>query len=113
MSDFDDAIGDMTETLLAEAGTSCLYIRGAVTATVTLRKSTQQSVFYDTGTGQQIELRPVDFIGKTVDMPYAIPLRGDRIKCGASTYEVQALVGEKVYRDISPQMIRIHTKQVS
>lgn len=112
MSDFDDAIGDMTSELLVEAGSSCVYIRGNVTATVTLRKSAQQSQFLDTGTGQQIEIRPVDFIGLTSAMPYATPLRGDRIKCGGVVYEVQPTVSEKVFRVIGPQMMRIHTKQV-
>ena len=112
MSDFDDAIGNMTSELLTEAGSSCVYIRGNVTATVTLRKSSQQSQFLDAGNGTQIEVRPVDFIGLTTAMPYAIPLRGDRIKCGGLLYEVQPTVSEKVYRVISPQMMRIHTKQV-
>lgn len=112
MSDFDDAIGDMTSELLVEAGMSCVYIRGNVTATVTLRKSAQQSQFMDTGTGQQIEIRPVDFIGLTSAMPYPTPLRGDRIKCGGVVYEVQPTVSEKVFRVISPKMMRIHTKQV-
>ena len=112
MSDFDDAIGDMTEDLIAEAGEPYVYIRGNVTATVTLRKSAQQSQFLDAGNGQQIEVRPVDFIGPTAAMPYAIPLRGDRIKGGGVVYEVQPTVSEKVFRVISPKMMRIHTKQV-
>ena len=113
MSDFDDAIGDMTTDMLVEAGVSCVYIRGNVTTTITLRKSRQQSMFMDAGNGQQIEVRPVDFIGLTSAVPYAIPLRGDRIKCGSLSYEVQPSVSEKVFRMISPQMMRIHTKQVN
>ena len=60
MSDFDDAITDMTGDLLAVAGSSFLYIRGNVTATVTLQKSVQQPFQIDSGNGSLIEVRPVD-----------------------------------------------------
>lgn len=112
MSDFDDAIGDMTSELLAEAGSSCVYIRDTSTTTITLRKSTLPSMFMEAGEGMQIEVRPVDFIGLTSAFPYREPLKGDRIKCGSYAFEVQPTVSEKVFRQISPQMIRIHTKQV-
>lgn len=112
MSDFDDEIGDMTTDLLTEAGSPCVYIRGTETTTMTLRKSTLQSIFMDAGEGVQVEVRPVDFIGLTTALPYSLPKQGDRIKCGGQAYEVNPTVSEKVFRQISPQMIRIHTIQV-
>jgi len=112
MSDFDDAITDMTEDLLAVAGSSFLYIRGNVTATVTLRKSVQQPFQIDSGNGSLIEVRPVDFIGLTTSLPYAVPERGDRIVGGGKTFEVQPTTSEKVFRQITQTMTRIHAKQV-
>lgn len=111
-TDFEDAITDMTTELLAEAGSSFVYIRGTTTTTITLRKSVGQSVIMDLGNGAQIEVRPVDFIGLTTALPYDPPERGDRITGSGLTYEVQATVSEKVYRRISQQMTRIHTKQI-
>ena len=111
MSDFDDAIGGMTTDLLTEAGTSCVYLRGNTATTITLRKSQQQSTFLDQGNGQMTEVRPVDFIGLTSALPYT-PERGDRIVCAGNTYEVLPGVGEMVYRQISSQMTRIHTKRI-
>lgn len=112
MSDFDDAIGDMTTDLLTEAGGSFVYHRGSTSTTITLRKSTLPSVFMEAGNGVQIEVKPVDFIGLTTAMPYDPPERGDRITGGGLIYEVQPTVSEKVFRRISQQMTRIHTKQI-
>lgn len=112
MSDFDDAIGDMTSDLLTEAGTSCVYRRGTTSTTITLRKSSQQSFFMDAGNGQMIEVRPVDFIGLTSALPYDPPEKGDLIISGGDRFEVQPTTSEKVFRRISPQMTRIHAKQV-
>ena len=112
MSDFDDSIGTMTLDLLVEAGSSCVYRRGNTTATITLRKSQQASFQIDSGNGSLIEVTPVDFIGLTTAFPYDPPERGDRITVGDSVYELQPTTSEKVFRRISPQMTRIHTKQV-
>jgi hypothetical protein len=112
MSDFDDAIGDMTTELLSEHGSSCVYRRGNVSSSVTLRMSTLQPVQIDSG-GQVLEVRPVDFIGLTIQLPYTTPEPGDRITLGTGVYEVQTLLSEKVFRQISPQMTRIHTLRVN
>lgn len=112
MSDFDDAIGDMVEDLLTEAGGSFLYLRGTTTTTITLRKSVLPSMFLEPEPGLQIEVRPVDFIGLTTALPYDPPERGDRIIGGGVTFEVMPTTSEKVFRKISEQMTRIHTKQV-
>ena len=109
---FEDATTTLTETLLAFAGESCVYIRGASSTTITLRRSTLAPQYMDTGTGQITEVRPVDFIGLAVSLPYAVPLAGDRITCGGSRYEVTPTTGEKCFRQITSTMIRIHTKQV-
>jgi len=111
-TDFDDAIGDMTIELLAEAGGSFVYIRGITSTTVTLRKSVQQSVILEPEPGMQIEVKPVDFIILTTALPYDPPERGDRIVGDGMTFEVMPTVSEKVFRRISQQMTRIHTKQV-
>ena len=112
MSDFDDAIGDMTSDLLTEAGTSCVYLRGTTSTTVTFRKTSGQPYPVDAGNGIIIEVRPVDFIGKTSALPYSQPLQGDRIICGGLKFELHPTTDDKVFRQISPQMTRIHTKQV-
>jgi hypothetical protein len=112
MSDFEDAIGDMVSDLLAEAGGSFFYFRGSERTPVTFRKSVLTPMIIDTGNGTLIEVRPVDFICLTSDLPYAVPLRGDQIRSGSLTWEVQPTTSEKVFRQISDQMTRIHTKQV-
>jgi hypothetical protein len=111
MSDFDDAIGDMVEDLLAEAGESYIYLRGAASTTITLRKSQQRGMMLEAASGMLTEVRPTDFIGLTSDFPYDPPERGDRIVGGGKTYEVQPGIGEKVFRRISEKMTRVHTKQ--
>lgn len=112
MSDFDDAVGDMATDLLAEAGGSFVYLRDNVTTTVTARKSVMAPILIETVSGNTIEVRPVDFLMLTADLPYPIPLKGDQFKAGGLTWEVQPTTSEKVFRQISPQMTRIHTKQV-
>lgn len=113
MSDFSEAITDMTNDLLTAGGGSFVYLRGNQATAITLRKSVQQSELIDTGTGHLIEVAPVDFIGLTTAMPYDPPERGDRIKGGGMTFEVQQPAGsEKCFRRITETMTRIHTKQV-
>lgn len=112
MSDFDNAIGDMTTDMLTEAGGSFVYRRGTLKTTLTLRKSMQSPTLIDKGEGLIIEVQSVDFIGLTIAMPYDPPERGDQIVGGGFTYEVQPTVSEKVFRRISQQMTRIHTKQI-
>jgi hypothetical protein len=78
-----------------------------------LRKSQQQSQLIDNGNGYLIEVAPVDFIGLTSAFPYDPPERGDMIKAGGLTWEVQQPTGsEKVYRRITDTMTRVHTKQI-
>lgn len=112
MSDFDDAIGDMTSDLLTEAGLSCVYLRGTTSTTLTMRKSSGQPYPVDAGNGLIVEVRPVDFICLTSALPYVQPMQGDRVVCGGLKFEVHPPTGDKVFRQISPQMTRIHTKQV-
>ena len=111
-TDFDNAIGDMVDDLLTEGGETWVYCRGNVTATLTARRSIQRPLLIDSGTGSIVEVRPVDFILLTTALPYAVPERGDLIKGDGKTYELQPTVGEKVWRQISPQMTRLHTKQI-
>lgn len=112
MSDFDDAIGDMTTDLLTEAGGSFVYHRGTTSTTITLRKSTLPPVQMENGEGVIIEVRPVDFIALTTALPYAVPLAGDKITGDGETFELQPTTGQKVWRQISPQMTRLHTNKV-
>ena len=112
MSDFDTAVSDMTTDLLAVAGGSFVYFRGTSSTTITLRKSVQPSYQVETTTGSIVEVRPVDFIGLTADMPYTPPERGDRITGGGETFEVQPTTSEKVFRKITSTMTRIHAKQI-
>ena len=112
MSDFDDAIGDMTSDLLSEAGSSCVYLRGTTSATLTMRKSSGRPYPVDAGNGLIVEVRPVDFICLTSALPYSKPLQGDRIVCGGLKFEVHPVPGGDCFDVLSPQMTRIHTKQV-
>ena len=112
MSDFEDAIGDMTDTLLEEAGLECLYIRGTDTTTLTMRRSTGRPQFVDNGQGHVLEVRPVDFICRTSALPYTTPQAGDVVKCSGIRYELQPVGGEKAFRQMSPQMTRLHTRQI-
>ena len=112
-TDFDADISDAVDDLLTEAGESATYVRGAETTTMTLRKSTLIPQIMDTGNGSVIEVRPVDFIGKTIAFPYAQPLSGARIIYGGEAFEVVSPVSEKAYRIISGPMIRIHTQKVA
>lgn len=112
MSDFDDAIGDMTQDLLTEAGGSFVYHRDQTSTTITLRKSTLRPVQMENGEGVIVEVRPVDFIALTSALPYAVPLAGDQITGGGKRYELQPTTGQKVFRQISPQMTRLHTNEI-
>ena len=112
MSDFDTAVTDMTEDLLSEAGSGFVYSRGTTTATVTLRKSVGQSQLMESGDGLITEVRPVDFIGLTSDLPFAIPKRGDIISDSSGKWEVMPTISEKVFRQISKTMTRIHAQKV-
>jgi hypothetical protein len=112
MSDFDDAIGGMTTDLLAEAGGAFVYHRGTVSTTITLRKSTLQPTLMEGSDGVIVEVRPIDFLALTSALPYAVPMAGDQITGGGETFELQPMTGEKVWRQISPQMTRLHTKKI-
>lgn len=113
MSALDDAVGEMTDDLLAEAGRTVSYLRSGVAAgTPTLSRHQQPSQYLDNGNGGIIEVTPVDFIGVTSTLPFDPPLKGDQIVDGGLTYELLPTIGEKVFRRISPQMTRLHTKQV-
>lgn len=110
----DTAVSAMVDSLLAADGVECDYVRdGAVVGQVTLSIKKQPSQLVDNGMGGLIEILPVDAIGKTVDLPVDEPKRGDKIVDGDTTYEVLPTVSEKVFRKISPSMIRIHMKQVA
>lgn len=112
-SEFDDAIGDMTSDLLTEAGGSYVYVRGNTSTTITLRKSSLAPEVIEGGNGTLIEVRPVDFIALTTALPYDPPERGDVIVGDSMRWEVQPPpTSEKVFRRISQQMTRIHTKQI-
>lgn len=108
----DDGITRMMSLLTQFSGTEAVYIRGNATTTVTLRKCVQPAIQLDTGTGHIIEVSPVDFLGSTSTLPYAEPVKGDRIKVGSETFEVDPVVGNTVYRRVSPALTRIHTKKV-
>ena len=110
---WDSDIADATIDLLTEAGGSFVYVRGNQATTITLRKSVQQPELIDNGQGVITEVRPVDFIGLTTALPYDPPERGDRIKGGGMTFEVQQPTSsEKVFRRITQTVTRIHTKQI-
>lgn len=112
MSDFDTAVIDMTNDLLDDAGGSFVYHRGNGSATLTARKSVGQSVTVDAGDGVVMEVHPVDFICLTTALPYDPPEKGDTITGGGLTYEVMPTVSEKVYRQITGGMTRIHTQRI-
>lgn|GEM_PF-1143954 len=112
MSDFDDAIGEMVEDLLAEAGQTVTYFRGVESHSVTARKAAGRTQFVDLGNGQIVEVRPVDWILLQADLPYPQPQAGDVILSAGLRYELQPFAGEKVFRQTSPQMVRLHSKMI-
>lgn len=110
----DDAIGEMVDDLLDEAGRTVTYLRDGVSAgSVTMSRQQQVSQWVDTGNGGLVEVVPVDWVAKTADLPFDPPIRGDRIVDGDEAFEVLPTTSEKVFRRISPQMTRLHTKQVA
>lgn len=114
MADFLDAgVSIGLDELLRLAGSECVYIRGNATTSITMRRSQLPPLVVDND-GQLIELRVIDFIARTADMPYSEPLAGDRIKFSDGTmYEVNRLGSDKCFRITSSSMIRIHTKLVN
>lgn len=110
----EDAIGDAMEDLLPTLGAEFTYRNGANGATtpVDAIKRDQPSFQVDSGNGLLIEVRPTDFLMLTSDLPYGDPVRGQRLESGSSIWEVQPTVSEKVFRRVSSQMTRIHTKLI-
>jgi hypothetical protein len=104
-------ISDAVDSLLDEWGSTGYYIRDNTTTTVTVRRSVGQSQTIELN-GTLVEYIPVDFILLTTALPYLEPRRGDRIKYGSEVYEVSTPGGEKVFRQITSTMTRIHTQQV-
>jgi len=103
----------MVADLLDDAGRSVTYYRGGVSqGTVTMSRQRQPSQYLDNGQGGIVEVVPIDFVCVTADLSVT-PQRGDQIVVGNERYEVMPTVGEKVYRRLSDQMTRIHTKQVA
>ena len=113
MSDFDDDIGDLASDLMDEAGDSFDYWRGTTKTVVTMAKSQLPSDYIDDGTGGVTEVQQYNFKCPTSSLPYAIPKQGDRIIGGGETYELNPTTSEKVFRQLSPQMTRLHTKRVA
>lgn len=114
MPDLDDAVGDMVTDLHAEAGRTVTYRRdGVPRGTLTMSRHRQPSQYVDNGQGGIIEVMSVDFIAKTSALLFDPPMKGDQIVVGSDVFEVLPTVGEKVFRRISDQMTRIHTKQVA
>lgn len=113
-TDLEAAVGLMADDLLTINGQAVSYLRDGVEAgTPTMSKQRQPAQYIDNGNGGFIEVVPVDFVCKTADLPFNPPLRGDQIVVDGEIFEVLPTTGEKVYRVISSQMTRIHTKQVS
>lgn len=112
MSAFDDAVDDMTDDLLNEAGESYSYVAPQGTAIVTMAMSSPQPFQIDSGNGFVVEVRPVDFKIRTGDLPYGDPVPGHKIKRGSNVYEVHPLANEKCFYQMNGQMTRIHTKLV-
>ena len=114
MSDFDDAIGDMTDDLLDEAGDEYTYRNGlgGEAETVTAVKSSPPPFQIDNGQGLLIEVRPVEFKMKTADLPFGNPVKGQRFERLGNVWEVQPTTSDKVFYQQSPQMTRIHTKLI-
>jgi hypothetical protein len=45
-------------------------------------------------------------------LPYPQPQAGDVILSAGLRYELQPFAGEKVFRQTSPQMVRLHSKMI-
>ena len=110
----DDGVGLMVGSLLAQAGASFTYRRGAVQHTLTMRKAPQVSQLLDQVTGASIQFQPVDFIIDTASFTatgFVEPQPGDEVSDGTSIWHASLSGSEKPFRITSPQMMRIHTIQ--
>ncbi len=112
MAGLDDDVGDMVEDFLTFQGASRTYRRGVSSESVTMARLIQRPVTVESN-GLIVEVRGVDWIMDADDLPFGEPATGDEIIDGSDTYEVLPTVGEKVFRRVSPKLIRIHSKQVS
>lgn len=109
----DADVTEMLDDALSESGVECLYIRGTATAAITqalVRSQGPQLV--ELGTGAVMEVVRHDVIMRTNALPFQEPEADDLIKVGGSQYLVKQYGSEKVYRKLSPQLLRIHTVQV-
>lgn len=113
MSCQDDDAEDLIDDLLAEWGKSVVYSRGIVQHTLTMCRSRGAAQVVDDGRGGVLEVRPVDFLGRTADFPFDRPEAGDRIRLNGQTYEVQPTYSEPPERTIVSPMLRIHTKPIA
>lgn len=111
----DDGLETLADELILFGGQEFIYRNGAggATETVSARICRQPPIGIDNGNGLIIEVRPVDFIVKTIDLPYGKPAKGHRIETGSTVYEVQPTVSEKCFRELNAHFTRIHTKQIT
>lgn len=111
MSNLDDDVSDMVTDFLADHGSSRTYRRGVSSTPITLARLTQRPIAVEVN-GHVIEVLETAWICRTDALPYGNPVAGDQIDDGSVTYEVLPTTGSKCFRQLSPQLTRIHTKQI-
>lgn len=109
----DSDVTDMVDDLLDEHGVSCVYSRGASSSTVDLcLLRSQVPTLIEVGEGMVTEILRFDILMRTSSLPFGNPVADDTITIDSVTYLVKQIGGEKVFRQMSPQLTRIHTVQV-
>lgn len=109
----------MSGKLKAEASELVTYSRSGVFVTGGLYATPGESRFEQiTEDNISIEARVRDFTFEAADLVISgsvvLPVRGDRIVMGSTTYEVLPVGGGEVYRycDRNEIRLRVHTKEV-
>ena len=110
MTDESEFLADSFLDVLAVAGASSTYRRGTTSTTMTMVCRYQPSRWSELN-GVWTEIRPVDFLVLSSAFPHDEPKAGDQIVYGGETFTVLPTTSEKVYRKVTPSILRIHTKQ--
>jgi hypothetical protein len=106
----DVGVASMVTTLLANAGSSWTYSRGATTAAITFYQNDSPAAT-DNGIGYVTEITIGAFRGLYSAMgSFGDPQKFDRLTNGVLTFEVQPVNDRCFY--VTNGMIHIHAKQV-
>lgn len=111
MTLFSSGLSWHATQLLAAAGQSVTYRRGATELPIT---AVEGRTAYEAATAEETRVRghQTDWICKQADLAGLYPPQpGDQVQVGSTVYEVQNLGDEPCYRDMrSGALVRIHVR---